>query len=262
MTVFKHEWRQGRLSFLIWTASIASLMIMTLGMFPEMKGEMDSVGNVFASMGSFTSAFGMDRLNFGTLVGFYAIECGNVLGLGGAMFAALLGITALSKEEKEHTAEFLFTHPVSRARIIIEKLLSVLCKVTLMNVIVFAICLAMTVSIGEEVPWKEFSLMHTAYWFMQIEIAGICFGISAFLRKAGVGIGLGFAIVGYFFNIISNLSESADFLKYFTPFAYCEAADIVTKLSLDWALITIGMAVTVLFVAVGYIKYIRKDICS
>ena len=34
----------------------------------------------------------MDRLNFGTLDGYYAIECGNILGLGGAFFAALSAV--------------------------------------------------------------------------------------------------------------------------------------------------------------------------
>ena len=73
---------------------------------------MEGINEVFASMGAFTAAFGMDRLNFGTLVGFYAIECGNVLGLGGAFYASLCAVSMLSKEEKEKTAEFLFTHPI------------------------------------------------------------------------------------------------------------------------------------------------------
>ncbi len=75
-------------------------------LFPEMKGQMDSVSDMFASMGSFTEAFGMDRLNFGTLIGFYAVECGNILGLGGAFYASLCAVGILSKEEKDKTAEF------------------------------------------------------------------------------------------------------------------------------------------------------------
>lgn len=67
---------------------------------------MDEIGAVFAQMGGFSQAFGMDRLNFGEFLGFFSIECGNMLGLGGAFFAALCGISALSKEEREHTAEF------------------------------------------------------------------------------------------------------------------------------------------------------------
>ena len=78
MTIVKHELRQGNLSFWIWTASIGFLIAICVFLFPEMKGQMEEVNDVFASMGSFTAAFGMDRLNFGTLIGFYSIECGNI----------------------------------------------------------------------------------------------------------------------------------------------------------------------------------------
>ena len=74
MTLTKHELKQGRTALVIWTASIAFLMVICVLMFPEMKGEMEGVSDMFASMGSFTEAFGMDRINFGTLLGFYAVE--------------------------------------------------------------------------------------------------------------------------------------------------------------------------------------------
>ena len=61
-------------------------------MFPEMKGQMDEMNEMFGSMGSFTEAFGMDKVSFGTLTGFYAVECGNILGLGGAFFASLTSV--------------------------------------------------------------------------------------------------------------------------------------------------------------------------
>ena len=92
MTIVKHELRQGKTACLIWTASITFLLMVCILIFPEMQGDMDTVGELFASMGSFTAAFGMDRLNIGTLIGFYVVECGNILGLGGAFFASLTGI--------------------------------------------------------------------------------------------------------------------------------------------------------------------------
>ena len=137
MTIVKHELRQGRTAFLLWTGSIGFLLAVCIFLFPEMKGQMDSVSSLFSSMGAFTAAFGMDRLNFGTLIGYYAIECGNVLGLGGAFYASLCAVSMLSKEEKDRTAEFLLTHPVSRTRMISEKLLSVLIRITALNGIVW-----------------------------------------------------------------------------------------------------------------------------
>lgn len=89
MTIVKHELRQGK-TFMIWTASIGFLLAICVFMFPEMKGDMEGVSHMFASMGSFTAAFGMDRLNFGTLIGYYAIERGNIMGLGGAFFCVFV----------------------------------------------------------------------------------------------------------------------------------------------------------------------------
>ena len=179
MTIVKHELRQGKTTLLIWTAAIAFLLMICIFIFPEIQGDMDTMGALFGSMGSFTAAFGMDRLNFGTLIGFYAVECGNILGLGGAFFASLTGVSILSKEEKDRTAEFLLTHPVSRVRVVTEKLAALLIQITAMDLMILALSLVSMRLIGESIPWKEVMLMHGAYFLLQLELAGVCFGIPA-----------------------------------------------------------------------------------
>ena len=260
MTLVKHELRQGKNSLIIWTLSIAFLLVTCVALFPEMKGEMDAVSEMFASMGSFTAAFGMDRLNFGTLTGFYAIECGNVLGLGGAFFASLTAACVLAKEEKEGTGEFLFTHPISRFQVLSEKLGAVLLQVVVLNLVVYLASVGAMAWIGEAIPWKEVTLLHAAYFLMQLELVGICFGISAFARRGSLGIGLGIAILMYVLNLIANLSESVEFLKHITPFGYCEGADIVEKGTLNAGLVLPGMLLGVLGIVVAYLYYSRKDI--
>ncbi|MBO4418619.1 MAG: ABC transporter permease subunit [Oscillospiraceae bacterium] len=260
MTVLKHELRQGRTSFWIWTGVIGVMLSVCVFLYTEVRGEMDAVTDLFSSFGSFTAAFGMDRLNFGSLQGFYAIECGSILGLGGAFYAAITAVNMLSKEESNKTADFLLTHPISRRRILSEKLLAVFVQLTLMNVIIFVMSVLSIVVIGESVPWTEIILLHLAYYLLQMEIAGICYGISAFVRRGSVGIGLGIAVLLYFLNLISNLTESASFLKYFTPFAYCDGADITTFKRLDVGLLAIGALVCLLGISVAWYKYSRKDI--
>lgn len=260
MTLIKHELRQGSRTLAIWTAAIGFLLAICVFMFPEMKGEMDGVSEMFSSMGSFTEAFGIDRLNFGTLIGFYAVECGNILGLGGAFFTALLAVGVLAKEEKEHTAEFLLTHPISRQQVVTEKLTAVLLQIFIMNAIIFGVSVISVAMIGEEVPWKEIAMLHLAYFLLQLELAGICFGISAFLRRGSLGIGLGIAIMMYFLNLIANISDGAEYLKYITPFGYAEGADIVANGSLDAALVLPGMLYMVIGIIVAYWEYGKRDI--
>ncbi len=262
MIIYRKELRQSAKSLCIWTCSISFMMLVCILMFPEMKNEMDSVSSVFANMGGFTAAFGMDKLSFGDLMGFYGIECGNVLGIGGGFFASLIGISILANEEKEHTAEFLLTHPVSRFSVVTQKLLCVISQIIVLNVGVVATSLISATIIGEDFQIKEFALLHIAYLIMQIEISCICFGISAFIKRGGMGIGLGLALAMYFMNIVCNISEEAAFLKYITPYAYSEASNIISESKLEFNLIGIGIVISIVGIIVSFLKYTKKDIAA
>lgn len=262
MYIFRQEIKSQKLPILIWSLSIGLLIAMCVLMFPDMKSQMDDVNEMFSKMGNFTSAFGMDQLNFGTLTGFYAVEGGNILAIGGAFFAAITGISALLKEEKDRTAEFLLTHPVTRIKVVTEKLLSVIAIITILNIIVFICSVGSILIIGEEFDWKIMVLFHLAYLLMQYEIAGICFGISAFLRKSGLGIGIGIASVLYFLNIVANISDDAKVLKYITPFGYTEGSDIINNKALETKYLIPGMVLMLVGMIVAFIYYRKKDINS
>lgn len=262
MVIFNKEIRKNTKSLSIWTAFIAGTMLICVMLYPEMRNQMAGLSDMFADMGAFTQAFGMDQLNFGTLIGYYGIECGNVLGLGGGLFAAYLGITVLSKEEKDHTAEFLLSHPVKRSSVVAQKLAATICQILALNIIVFAVSAASIIAIGEDIPMKELLLLHGGYLILQLEITTICFGLSAFLRRGSIGIGLGGAALLYFMNIIVNLSEGAEFLKYVTPFVYAEPSTVMENMSLDMVLVGIGVLYSIIFVAIGFIHYGRKDIAA
>ena len=260
MSIVRHELRQGRLSFWIWTGVVGFMLATCIFLYPEMKGQMEGFSETFASMGSFTAAFGMDKLNFGTLVGYYAIECGNVLGLGAAFYAALTAVNSLSKEERGRTAEFLLTHPVSRARIVSEKLIAVLLLVAAHNLFIYLLSIVSMLAVGEEIPWKELNLLHLAYCLLTLELAAICFGISAFLRRGSAGVGLGVAALLYGANLIANITESAKFLKYVTPYGYSDGAEIVSSGALDGGKLAVGAAIGLAGIAAAYLYYTKKDI--
>lgn len=260
MRILIHELRRNRLSLVVWTAVISFMLAVCVMIYPEMAGQMDQMSAMFADMGSFTAAFGMDQLNFGEFMGYFGVECGNVLGLGGAFFAAILGISALAKEEKDGTAEFLLTHPVSRSRVITEKLLSVFAQILILNVAVAAVTVVAILTIGEKPDWQALALVLLAYLILQLELGALTFGISAFLRSGALGIGLGVAIMAYFMNIVSNLTEEAELLKYITPFGYAESGYIINEKSLDLPYLVVGLGLTAAGIAAAYIRYSKKDI--
>ena len=260
MTVFFHELKRGKVSLLIWSCAIAFMLGICVLIYPEMKTQMSDISEMFADMGSFSDAFGMDKINFGTFIGYFGVECGNVLGLGGALFAYILGISALAKEEKEHTAEFLLTHPVSREKVLAEKLLAVFSQIIILNLVSAIVTVLSVLAVGESVDAKVMLLLFLAYFMMQIEISAVTFGISAFLKGNGLGIGLGIAVLMYFLNIMANLTENAKFLKYITPFGYTEGADIISNSAIEVIYLAAGLVFTVTGLVAAFLKYREKDI--
>lgn len=260
MTLFKHELKQNRIALIIWTAAISFMLGICVLIYPEMSSQMGEISKMFADMGSFSSAFGMDQLNFGEFMGYFGVECGNVLGLGGAFFAAVTGITLLAKEEKDRTADFLLAHPVSRISVITAKYLSMIMQILTLNATVILVTSISILAIKESPDIKTLALLFLAYLLLQIEIATITFGISAFLKGNGLGIGLGIAFMLYFMNIVSNLTEEAKFLKYITPFGYTEGSYIIPNASIEWKYVAVGITFTFIGMVMAYIKYSQKDI--
>ena len=262
MTIFVHEMKQNTKMLLIWGITTSALIFVCMLLFPQLQSSMQEVTKAYSSMGALTEAFGMDQLSFGTPMGFYGIECGNVLGLGGSFFAAFIGVSMLAKEETSHTAEFLFTHGIGRCRIILEKLIALVSILVIFNVLCVGVSVISFAMIGETIEVKAFCLFHLAQFIMQLEIAAICFATSALVRRGSAGIGLGIATLLYFLNVIGNISKDAEWLKYITPFHYSDAADVISKVEIDEKLLLLGCLYMVVAIAIAFWYYGRKDLAS
>lgn len=262
MTVFTHEMRQSLRMVAIWSIVVAGMVMLCMIIFPEMEKQAADMEEMFATMGGFTAAFGMDKVSIADALGFYGIEGGAILGLGGALFAALVGVRMLSKEEVDHTAEFLLTHPVGRASVVSGKLAAVIMQIVLFNAVCLAVGVLSFVLIDEPIEGDAFWLFHLAQLILHLEIACVCFGASAFLKRGSTGFGLGLAAFLYFLNIVANISEEAEFVRYITPFGYADAANILPEASIEIEPLVCGIAYLVIGAIVAYLVYLRKDIAT
>lgn len=260
MTLFLHEMRRSRLSLMIWSAALSFMLLICVIIYPEMKEQMAELGDMFANMGAFSDAFGMEMLTGGDFLGYFSLECGEILGIGGAIFAAIAGIGALAQEQRDRTAELLLTQPISRVRIVTLKLLSVLAQLIILNLAVVGVTLIGIAAVGEQADAGKLALLFASYFALQVQISLLCFGISAFLRRGGIGIGLGLSLGFYFINLLANLSEDVKFLKYATPFAYTDGNYILEHTALEWQYLIIGAVIAAIGITAAYWKYTKKDI--
>lgn len=231
-----------------------------LFLFPEVKEQISIVNDAMESMEKIVGALGMDYLSLDEITDFYGLVCGMILGIGGGLFAAIKGACILEAEEENNTADFLLTFPISRAAVLTQKLLALFTQVIVLNAVVMGAGLLTARILNESMEMRCFILLHIVYLIMQVEICGICFGISAFVKNGGGSIGAALATVFYLVNMIYNIRGNEGVLKYVTPYAYCGVGRIFLRSKIQMELIGIGIAVSIMGIIAAYFKYTRKDI--
>lgn len=262
MTLFKHEIKMNLKSLIIWTTCIGVICAGCIMLFDSLENTMSEMSDMFAQMGAFSAALGLDKMSISTIDGFYAAEISIIFAIGGAMFAGMTGAAILSKEEEGHTAEFLHTLPFGRSYILGWKYAAMAACIFLFNII----CIAWIIigfMAGQVMPdVKNLVLYHAAQFLMQLEIGSICFLISAFCKRKQMGAALGFAVLMYLFDMLCRVIPDMDFVKYITPYYYSNASDIFTKGSINMVLLSISVAVTLVCVVGAAAVYHKKDLAA
>ena len=261
-TIFYRELKMNMKNLLIWSICVGVLGLSCILLYQSMEGDMKEMADAFSNMGAFSDAFGMSTLSIATLEGYFATEVGTVHGLGSAMFAAIIAITIISKEEEAHTGEFLLSLPVSRSRVVAAKGLCVLVLLVVFTIICAVLYAAGFVMLGEELPVKEFVSFMAKQLLMNIEIAGICFAISAVSEKNKMGLGLGIALIFYTFDVIGRVVPDLKDYLFIGPFSYANASEIFSGAETNVTAIALGIAVQLLCAAFSFTCYNRRDLAS
>lgn len=259
MVLYMHEMKMNLKSLILWTLCVGGLCFGCILLYTSLEDSIQEIADVYSNMGSMSVALGMDKMSLATLTGFYATEIAMMHGLGGAMFAAVLGIGMLSKEEAGHTTEFLNVLPVGRSRIFSQKYMAVVSNIFIFNLVCFLLYILGFLLMNEEISGKEMVLYHFAQLVMQIELATVCFMISAFTKKNLMGAGLGLVILMFAADMMCRIIPAIEDMKYITPFYYSNAADIFTEGSIDNVMFGIGLGIIVITFVMAGIRYGKKD---
>ena len=262
MTLYKHEMKMSFKSLLIWTICVGGLCLGCILLYTSLEESLQDMAEAYQNMGAMSQALGMDKISMATLTGFYATEIGMMLGLGGAMFSAILGTTMVSKEENGHTSEFLNVFPMGRREVLTQKYLALLSNIVIFNAVSVGMCILGFVAMGEGIPGKEMLLYHLALLFMQIELGTICFAISSYTRRNLMGTGLGIVILAFAADMMCRIIPAIENLKYVTPFYYANAADIFSSAEVDGGKLAIGAGITIVSIVLAWVGYCKRDLAA
>lgn len=261
LAIFKTEWKYGMKNLFVWAVSVGGMGLICILLYKSMEGEMAGIADSMAAMGSFADAFGMSTLSIATLRGYFATEIGTIHSLGSSMFAASIAAVMLSREEENHTAEYTFTLPLSRAKVIGIKYFNLLA-----NLVAFTLICGLFYALGFIVMEEKIGTDLVAFLFFQflmnLEVAAVCSLLSSLSRKNKMGLGISVAMVLYAYDLMARVVPKLKDILFLSPFSYANAATIFAKAKLDPPAIILGILVICVFTASAWIFYQKKDLAS
>lgn len=260
--IFLKELKMNLKTLLIWSLSVGGIGLACILLYSSMEGEIKEMADAFSNMGTFSDAFGMSTLSIATIKGYFATEVGAVHGLGGSMFAAMIAASMLSKEEELHTGEFIYSMPVSRKRIVFAKALCISVMVFSFTVICSILYACGFAALGEELPVKEFVTYMGMQFLMDMEIAAVCFGISAASSKTKTGSALGCSLMCYAYDVIGRVVPDVKEYLFIGPFSYSNASEIFSGADMCTKGIIVGIVITALSVLFAFWYYDKRDLAS
>jgi len=256
------ELRAQRRSALAWTVPVASLVGFTVGLFPSMSQQNGLLAAKVAMMPpAVREAFGIALLDIGRPAGFLATNFLYVT-LTGSLVGAMLGASAVSREEALHTAESLLTLPLPRSIVMLGKLATVALLVLGFHAVVGATAMGVfaAVSPGHHDGATLASL------FVGAAALSLCFaGLGSLLGavapqpRSAPNLALGLVLGTYLLAVTARLSPRASALGWASPFRLFEPATVVREGLSAGPVLALGL-VALVTGALSVAWFLRKDI--
>lgn len=263
MNMYIHELKSLRKSTIIWTSSIIALAVLFLSLYPGMANDAEDFKKLLGGYPPVVRAMlGINLDYITTILGFYTFIFSFIV-LCGAIQAMNLGVSILSKESRERTADFLLVKPVSRFTIVSAKLLAAF-TILLVTNIVFngaAFTLANVVKTSD-FSGKLFLMINLTMLFIQLMFFAIGLLISVFFNKlkAVLPISLGTVFGFYMIGALLASGKDSETARFASPFRYFDIAYIIKNASYEASYFITGAVIVVAAVAASYMVYIKKDI--
>ena len=262
--MFKREMKINLKSFMIWTSILIGLFLVVFLVYPSIVNSenmemMDEMMKMFPE--EMLKAFNMDISSIDSAFGWLKTEGFVFVLLITGIYSGILGSNILLKEESDKTIEYLNSVPITRKKIVTNKILSGILYIFLMVSIV-GIFNLIGLSLSGDFDRKTYILLSITPIFSSIVIFAVCLFLSTFTHKTKktIGISLGLVFASYFLNVLSEIGESTEFLKYISIFTLADIRNVITSASINPLMVILTIGITIIFIILTFIHYERKEL--
>ena len=262
--MFKREMKINLKSFIIWTSILIGLFLVVFLVYPSIVNSenmemMDEMMKMFPE--EMLKAFNMDISSIDSAFGWLKTEGFVFVLLITGIYSGILGSNILLKEESDKTIEYLNSVPVTRKKIVASKILCGILYIILM-ILFLGVFNFVGLSLSGDFDRKSYLLLSITPIFSSLVIFAVCIFLSTFTHKTKktLGISLGIVFASYFLNIISEMGESTEFLKYISIFTLADIRNVIINVSINPLMVALAMEITVIFMILTTIRYEKKEL--
>lgn len=260
MNIICRELRANLKSFIIW---IVSLLLMFIAVSSEFSAFRDNpeILNAMEGFGGIYDALGITLDNIITPEGFISMMS-IYLYIPIAIYGSLLGSSIISKEERDRTAEYLFSLPIKRESVLLRKIIAAF---------MYLICFDILIILGLILAFYRFDLSNDFYNFMLYLALALLFTGTIFMsigmffasylkqyKRAGA-ITLSITIGTYMLNMVVRLVEELDFLKYMIPYMYFDVEEMLLG-NIELKFVLLSLIIISSMITGVFVFYKKRDL--
>lgn len=261
--MYLYELKSHLKTAIIWACSITALAALFLAIYPAVANDAQDFKSLLANYPpTVREMLGINLDYIASLLGFYTMIFSFIL-LCGTIQAMNLGVSILSKESRERTADFLLVKPVSRFSIVSAKLLAAFTTVLGTDLVFFTAVITIANFVKtEDYNGKLFFMINLTMFFTQIIFLAIGMFVSVFFNKIKnvLPISLGFIFGFYMIGALLAVDENKEALRFISPFKYFDITYIMKHQRFEIPYLILSAAIIIVCIVASYIIYNRKDI--
>jgi ABC-2 type transport system permease protein len=255
--------RDQRRSLLIWVACVAGYVIMMSFVFPSVResaaGMEDYVKNMPEAL---RRAFMGESTDFASATTYFNSE---LFAFMSPLFVMIFGIGLaagqIAGEEENGTLSLLLAYPVSRSRLLLQKLgVLVVGTVVLCGAHLAAMALGDAL-VGLDLPSGGMLGAHVSLLLLGLAVSTVAFAAGAATGRRGLTVAVGAAVgvVAYLLHVVSPMVESLAWMRKLSLFYYYGGAEPL-RLGLRPGYAAVLLAVIVAAAAVAWLTFVRRDV--
>ncbi len=226
-SVFTKTIWERRRSTAWWIVGMVSLAAVTIAFIPSVRDDTESFESLIESFPpGLLSVFGIeDPASLVTATGL--VNSRLYAGIGPVILAVLgisLGASAVAGEEDRGTMNLLLAQPITRTRLILEKMGAAVVLISLVGVALFATLAAANPLVELEFRYWGMASANIALALFSLVFYTLALAIGAITGNRGltVGVAAGFTAATFFINGLAPLVDAVSWTRLLTPFHWLQ----------------------------------------